>query len=81
MDNTGKDGHTRNLHETAGINQEMQKVTKTVEEIESSITYATYIASLHECEKQVVFWRTLTITILSFLIFGILSMGLSLILL
>lgn len=65
-----KNDNTRNVHEPESIAQEMQEVSKGIEEVERNITYATYISALHDLEVKVTFWQTLALTILSFVIFG-----------
>jgi len=61
--------HISNIHETEGITTEVQEITEDVKAIETNVTYATYLATLHDSEKNGVFWRTLAMTLLSFFAF------------
>jgi hypothetical protein len=61
------------LYEAEGITQDVQEVAKGLEKVDEAITYAEYIAALHALEIKYTFWQTLALTVLSFLIFGILA--------
>lgn len=58
--------HAGNLYEAKTISQEVQQLREEAEETKQEIRFATYLAELHYLEKQVVFWRTIAITLMSF---------------
>lgn len=61
------DDDTHHIHESKGINREVQKISKDIQTLEENITYATYLATLHESEKQVILWRTIALALVAFL--------------
>lgn len=64
------DGNNQPVSETQGILDELQILQKGLPGVDQIEIYAKYLATLHSLDKQIIFWKTLALGLLSFIAFN-----------